>query len=140
MRFEREAGIGTDLDFSNANGEKSSRTGRVTAGPVTQEVVRGGWHNTGWSKHTYVALAAAFYKAMKGWGTDEAMIMKIFTKILTGPNNLAQNRMAIFNRVFATIPGNNYNTIQWLRSELGKSDIRRLNQAIVSKGITDMVI
>jgi hypothetical protein len=146
--FRHEIGETQDYDFSNAEGSSSS-----------------GYANTGWDYQVYLKLAKKLLKAMKGIGTDEAAVYAVFNKVaqsgyppaytstdkagqivttqtLRTAQGLSQARMqkmAILNKVFDNLK-NPYTLMQWLRSDLKQSEIRKVNKILVKAGVTNFVV
>ncbi len=84
------------------------------------------------SKSEYNTFANQLENAMAGSGTDENLIFKIFNKM--------ENDLDILNLETAfglrSSWGSNYDLSEWLRGDLGTTDMNKLNQILSGKGIT----
>lgn len=84
------------------------------------------------SKSEYNTFANQLENAMAGSGTDENTIFKIFNKM--------ENDLDILNLETAfglrSSWGSNYDLSEWLRGDLGTTDMNKLNQILSGKGIT----
>lgn len=81
----------------------------------------------------YNSFADQLYFAMKGAGTDEDSVFSVMGKM---KNDLDVIELERKYGLRPDMWGNQYNLQQWLRGDLGSSDIQRLNSLLSSKGIT----
>lgn len=84
-------------------------------------------HSTTWHQ----AKAALLYKAMKGAGTDEETIYKVFRGLKSN-----QDYSKLYH-VFGKKDG--YTMKGWLHGDLSTYEIKKVNQILASKGITKRI-
>ena len=117
--------------WNRIKGFFQSLVNRAAAGSMLGDVQSSTGESPSLSVTSYYAYANQLYNAFNqhifGWGTDEDAIYNVFSQM----NNTSDVYKLI--QVFGTKDGKTLDV--WIRSELSRNELRKLNSILSNKGI-----